>query len=119
MLFRSKIHFRMFNQALTKSSDFAITVPNTHDFKEWHHYAITRKNNTVRVFVDGELVASATTTETTAYAANQIALTAYFGSSAATASDITATGRGELVQDLYIAESCKWESNFDPTAIVY
>ena len=114
-----KLIFRFSNGDVTKTSQMALIYPADIDTTQWHHYALTRNGNTVRFFFDGELVVTATTSQTTVYDAGQVAVSALFGSTDAAKSDVQETGNGELLQDLYIAEFCKWESTFDPSSIVY
>ena len=110
---------RITNNNKTKTANIALTAPASFDFTQWHHYAMTRKGTTVRIFIDGVHIATATASDDTVYAANQIAISSYFEQNASHASDLAPAGWGEYVQDLYIAESCKWEASFDPTNIEY
>ena len=111
--------FRITKGDKTKAHVFSVTPPASFDFTQWHHYAMTRKGTTVRVFVDGVLIGSATAEYATVFAANQIAISSYFEQNASNPSDLAPAGFGEYVQDLYIAEFCKWEASFDPTDIEY
>ena len=114
-----KLIFRFSNSDLTASGQIALSYPTGIDTTQWHHYALTKENGNVRFFFDGELIATAVTSETTIYNAAQVAISANFGTAAGTKNTIQQMPNGEKMQDLYIAEWCKWTSSFDPTAITY
>ena len=114
-----KLLFRFSNGTLTASSTVTLLYPQSVNTTTWHHYAITRKGNTVRFFFDGVLVCTATTSETTIYNSGQISFSGYFGNTEQTKSEMNTTSNGECIQDMFIAEYCKWESAFDPSAIEY
>ena len=119
-IYQGHIHLRISNSNLSKTNTFELIPPSGFDFTQWHHYAMTRKGITVRVFIDGTLIAAVTANDNTCYNPGQIAISAYFNNTSGTVtSDIQKTGWGELVQDLYIAEFCKWEESFDPQSILY
>lgn len=109
----------MHSADLTKSGQLQIKMPSTVDTKEWHHYAFTRKDTTLYFFFDGVLTATATTAITTVYSAAQIGISTNFTQTEESADVIQQMPNGEKLQDLYIAEFCKWETDFDPTAIEY
>ena len=104
---------------LVKSGQLQIQMPSSIDTKEWHHYAFTRKGTKLRFFFDGELAASADTNITTVYNAAQVAISSNFTQSSAQSDVIQQMPNGEKLQDLYIAEFCKWETDFDPDTIEY
>ena len=95
-----------------------LSLPDTVDTSAWHHYAITRKSGTIRFFFDGEVICTATLSDEI-YFPDQVCLGNLFGTEASTASQMTKTSLVGYYDDLYIAESCKWESSFDPTDIEY
>ncbi len=114
------ICFRITNVDATASGFLQATPPSGFDYQIWHHFAITRKGSAVRLFVDGELICTATAADNTVYPANQIAISSYFQTaSGSDPSDLAPAAFGELVQDLFVAEYCKWENSFDPTDIAY
>ena len=107
---------RFTNSGLTASSAVQVTPPSSFDTTQWHHYAITRKGNTVRWFVDGTIVAEGTASYSTSYASGQVAISTNFNSST---NNIQQMPNGDKIQDLYLAPFCKWESDFDTSAITY
>lgn len=119
-IYQNKINLRISASTPTTSGSINVTPPSSFAFTDWHHYAVTRKGSTVRLFVDGALICTATAANNTVFPANQVAIADYFkNSSGSTYTDVVRTGNGALVQDLYVAEFCKWESAFDPQSIVY
>lgn len=111
------IKFTAHTQSLSASSQLNIQGPSGTDTTQWNHYAFTRKNGLFRVFFDGEIVATATTEDTTIYNAGKVAVSTNFAQTSPY--DIQQMPNGEKLQDLYIAEFCKWEDNFDPATITY
>ena len=106
------------NAAATTGNQLKLTPPSGFSTLTWHHYALTRSGNNMYFFVDG--VKQATMTVSGAlYSADQINVGSLFKQTAAEATDVNAMANGDVVQDLYIAETCKWTDDFDPTAIVY
>lgn len=114
-----RIIFRFTNGNLSRGGQLALTFPSDVDTTQWHHYALTKDDTHIRFFFDGELIATAETAETTIYNSEQVAVSAMFGNASATKNDIQQTSNGEKMQDLYIAEFCKWSASFDPSAINY
>lgn len=119
--YQGKFIFRIMNSANTASNQLAATCPNVSTFnpQAWHHYAVTRKDNQIRMFVDGVLLTVAVAAQTTVYHANQVAIASYFIQSSADKSNLQAQGFGMKIQDLYISDFCKWENSFDPQTIKY
>lgn len=121
-IYSSKINLRISaSTATAASSDIIVTPPSGFAFTDWHHYAVTRKGTTVRFFVDGTLILTATANNNTVFQANQVAIGDIFkNSSGATYTDLSQLSTsGVTIQDLYIAEFCKWESAFNPQNITY
>lgn len=111
--------FRIMNGANNASSQLSATAPSAFDPQQWHHYAVTRKGTQIRMFVDGVLLTIASTSQTTGYQANQVAIASYFIQTSADKSNLQAQGFGQYIQDLYISNFCKWDSSFDPQTITY
>ena len=107
---------RLTNSELTASSYVGIYIPSSVDTRDWHHYALTRKGDKVRMFFDGGILWEATASESTIYNSEQCAISTNFNTST---NDIQQMPNGEKLQDLYIAPFCKWESAFDTSAITY
>ena len=98
--------------------DYNIDLPSGTDLTQWHHYALTRKNGVLRFFFDGAVIYSINYTKTIVFA-DQVCIGNNWGTTSATKSQLTQNGASDYVDDLYIAESCKWDSAFDPSAITY
>lgn len=106
------------NSTATTGNQLKLTPPSGFSTLTWHHYALTRSGNNMYFFVDG--VKQATMTVSGAlYSADQITVGSLFKQSAEEATNVMAMSNGDVVQDLYISETCKWTADFDPTAIVY
>lgn len=110
----SGIANRFVNSTDTKGSNFLCVYPNTFDTTAWHHYAWTRKNNTVRFFVDGEIIFTFTTSDAILFN-TQTTLGGWYDNNTAASYPTNKS----CYDDLYIAESCKWDDEFDPTTITY
>ena len=111
-----KFQIRCITSDLAYGANYNVTMPTGFDATQWHHYAVTRKDNTLRFFVDGEVVFTATMT-LALFWNTQVAFGGYY----ANAGDTSAT-QGSYrcyYDDLFIAEWCKWDSSFDPSAIAY
>ncbi len=111
----SKISTRLVNSASTAGRNFECTPPSSFDSTTWHHYALTRKDGTVRFFVDGEVIYTVSTTAALRFP-SQCALGGYYDTSNAM---VTPTANKSWYDDLYVAEFCKWDSDFDPQSISY
>lgn len=109
------IVLRFMNAAATASSMVSIAPPSSFDTTQWHHYAVTRKNNVIRIFVDGTLVVQGTASQSTIYNAQQIAISTNWS----TSNSIQQMPNGEKIQDFYLTNWCKWEAAFDPSTIAY
>lgn len=96
-----------------------VTPPSSFDDTQWHHYALTRHDSTIYFFIDGVLINTLTDATEAVYFPDQISVGNAFGESASSVKTRSAYGYSFTVDDLYIAESCKWTSNFDPSSIVY
>lgn len=95
-----------------------LTLPNTIDTTIWHHYAVTRKNATIQFFFDGQPIWSASVSKTLVFN-DQICLGNQFDTNTPDSAQLVKNGYSSYVQDFYVAESCKWDSTFDPSAIAY
>jgi hypothetical protein len=87
------------------------TISTTHGLSsgKWYHVAATRSGSTARVFVDGVLKASATTSETASTNPNGIAI------SAAEPTGATSGNLNGYLQDLRIYKGvAKYTGNFNP-----
>lgn len=93
------------------------TPPSSFDSTQWHHYALTRKGTTIYLFIDGEIIFTLSDVSFPVYIANQVSVGSAFNETSS--GGINSYAYGSLVDDLYIAESCKWDAAFDPTAITY
>ena len=111
------LNIRLHSSDGTYGSNYQISLPNDISTLIWHHYALTRKNDTLMFFFDGELIFTVTTSINVAFP-NQIAIGNDFAN-VLNSENLTAVGYSDMVDDLYIAEFCKWDSNFDPTSITY
>lgn len=85
---------------------------------EWHHFALTRKSGTVRLFVDGALICSFTFNKPLAFA-EQVTTAGAFKATNDANTELIAFGVSYYVDDLYVADHCKWDAAFDPAAITY
>lgn len=110
---------RLSNGDLTASSAPRFTKPTSFDPSAWHHYAITKKDTTIMLFIDGVKVFSATMANQTVYKSNQLSLTALFYQTTSQKEDLQQVGNGSKMQDFYVAEFCKWDAAFDPSSISY
>ena len=111
-----KFHIRCVTSNLNYGAVYNATPPSGFDATAWHHFAVTRKDNILRLFVDGEMIFSAEVTPALFFN-TQVAFGAYY----ANAGDTSARAGSYLCDydDLFIAEWCKWDSNFDASAIQY
>ena len=112
----NKLEIRLISVGLTYASAYLITAPNNFDTTQWHHYAVTRKNGTIYVFIDGAIIFTVSDSHSLLFA-NQVAVGGYFEGAGSTVPN--AQSRNTWYDDLFIAEYCKWDSEFDPTAITY
>ena len=121
-VYQTKLHLRISSSPATGASqDLVVTPPSGFAFTDWHHYAVTRKGTTVRLFIDGTLILTTTANNNTVFAANQVVIGDIFNNtSGSTYTDLqNLYSSGVTIQDLYVAEFCKWESSFDPENITY
>lgn len=109
---------RFLNINRSKGSEYIFAPPTGFINYEWRHYAITRKNGVIRLFVDGEVIATIQNSESL-YFPDQIALGGNFDENTVDSSNLIQTSYGNYFDDFFAAEYCKWDSNFDPTAITY
>lgn len=113
-----RLFLRMTSSNTNTSARVTLNIPAGFDTTAWHHYAVTKKGTTVRFFVDGTLLFTATLTSASVYASNQVAVIANFGA-AVGSGDLNQQANGGKMQDLYVAEFCKWEDSFDASDISY
>ena len=97
------------------------TMPQDFDTTQWHHIALTRSGANLYYFVDGELIYTVNIgANSQLYSANQVAVGSWFNTTSGDDTNMSASGGSEYVDDLYInVGTCKWTSDFDPSAIVY
>lgn len=93
------------------------TPPSSFDNTQWHHYAITRSGSTVYLFVDGEIICTWSGVDFPVYFPERVSLGSAFKEQ--TTAVIGTYNFSTMVDDLYIAETCKWSSAFDPSNITY
>ena len=110
-----KISVRLVNSASTAGKNYLCTPPSSVDSTTWHHYAITRKDGTVRFFVDGEVIFTVSTSAALRFP-SQCTIGGYYDTSNTL---VTPPSSKSWYDDLYVAEFCKWDSDFDPSTITY
>lgn len=108
------ISMRLHNYDNSKSVNFVVTPPSGFNTTAWHHYAWTRKNGTVRFFVDGQVIFTSSIYDRLAFT-TQCALGGWYD----TASPSTPSSNKSWYDDLFVSEYCKWDSDFDSFAITY
>ena len=113
----SKLYLQFYNEDYSVVSSI-LTLPSSIVTTNWHHYAVTRKNGVMRFFFDGQIIWSVANSKTVVFN-NQICIGNQFVPGNIDSSELERTKYSEYVQDLYITEMCKWDSAFDPSAIVY
>lgn len=111
----SKWSIRLIDPTETYVSTFNVTMPSGFDSTQWHHYAITRSGTDIYVFVDGEIIFTATSSYELLWA-SQCSIGGYYATVGQT---LPQSSYGSSFDDVYIAESCKWTANFDPAEITY
>lgn len=114
----SVINVRVMNNDRTRAANFKVTPPSSFDSTQWHHFALTVNSDYDRFFIDGEMIF-----QFGAWSINfsdQFSVGCLFKETLADATEInTASTVDVYFDDLYIADSCKWTSDFDPYTIVY
>lgn len=115
-----KLKVKFGNTAGTYGSTFALTPPSSFDSTIWHHFALTQSRDTgfIYFFVDGEIIFTLETTTTLKFGTNVSLGNLFTGTSAGQTTQV-AGAYGDYIDDLYIAETCKWTAPFDPTDITY
>lgn len=113
-----KLNLTFVNSTLTKSNCIALTPPSGFTTTAWHHYALTREGNTFRFFVDGNIIMTMVSSQSI-YQTDQVCVGSLFDQTAQTATDLMNMSYSDIIDDLYVAESCKWNANFDPLTIEY
>lgn len=102
----------------TNRASVRLTPPSSFDIKAWHHYAVTRKDGLVRVFVDGQIICYYSYSKPVFFN-TQVTTAASFTTNASTPSNLVAYAHSMCVDDLFVAEYCKWEAAFNASAIAY
>lgn len=107
------------NSALTKGAKYQIKPPNDFDTTQWHHYALTRRGDTLYYFVDGDLIFTvALPSGTEFYSSNYITVGNFIAETSA--NTVAPYPYSAYFDDLYVnVGSAKWTADFDPFAIVY
>lgn len=115
-----KLKVKFGNTAGTYGSSFALTPPSSFDSTLWHHFALTQSRDTgfIYFFIDGEIIFTLETTTVLKFGTNVSLGNLFTGTSAGQTTQV-AGAYGDYIDDLYIAETCKWTAPFDPTAITY
>lgn len=114
----SVINVRIFNKAGTYATNFKITPPSSFDSTEWHHFALTKSTDYDRFFIDGQLIF--TFNNSIPGFSNLFTIGGLFKETVAEATTINTISTVDgYFDDFYIAEYCKWTSDFDPQTIVY
>ena len=109
------IDIRVLSSNQNTGSQYRATPPANFDTTAWHHYAITRKDSTMMFFVDGVKIYNATVSGAL-YASPQVSVCGYWDSAT---TEPTKSSYAGYADDFYVAEFCKWDSDFDPYAITY
>ena len=113
----SKLMVRIVNTPKTYAANWTVTPPSGFDSTQWHHYALTAADEVLHFFIDGEQIFTVSQRITIGFS-DQISIGGLFANST-NSTELQTTSYGNLFDDFYIAETCKWTSNFDPTTIVY
>ena len=112
------INVRIINKAATYATNFKITPPSSFDSTEWHHFALTKNTDKDRFFIDGNLIF--TFSASVPGFSDLFTVGGLFKETVAEATELnTGSTADGYFDDFYIAEFCKWTSNFDPYTIVY
>ena len=108
---------RICGASATYGRNYDITAfPTGFDTTAWHHYAFTRKNGTIYVFIDGEVIFTIACSVALLFN-SQASLGGLFNTVGQTTP--ANTSYGNYFDDLYISDWCKWDSDFDISAITY
>ena len=111
-----KYQIRLVYSNNSKGSGFNVTPPSSFDSTLWHHYALTRKEGTIRFFVDGQVIFTLAESNTLAWV-DQLSIAGYFDT--VDSLHLGTNSFNMWYDDFYVAESCKWDSTFDPASITY
>lgn len=94
--------------------------PSSFDNTAWHHYAVTRSNGTVRLFIDGNIIAQHTNYTIAFQIDNRIMVGEAFAEEKDGLKHGGSANHSVYVDDLYVSNTeCKWMAAFDPEAISY
>lgn len=114
----SVINVRIMNKAGTYATNFKITPPSSFDSTEWHHFALTKSSDKDRFFIDGQLIF--TFNNSIPGFSDLFSIGGQFKETVAEATELNTVSTVDgYFDDFYIAEFCKWTSDFDPYTIVY
>lgn len=89
-----------------------LTPPVDFVLDTWHHYALTRKNGVLRVFVDGALICNFTYNKSL-YMADQVTTCAVFRANAEDPTGLIEYNVDSWVDDLYVTDWCKWDATWN------
>lgn len=82
--------------------------------QEWHHYAITRKDSTIRIFVDGKAIATAEYADEL-YSSNRMFIRSYLNNSG-----VITGGYGFCMDELLIDDkTCRYTADFEVPTVPY
>lgn len=114
------LNFSFFSKTPTNGILYVrVLPPSSFNSMAWHHYAVTRSGSTIRLFVDGNIILTATCGDEF-YSVDQIAFGTNWDEHDTSADVPVAYPFGIDLDDVYINDkSAKWTSNFDPSSIVY
>ena len=113
----NKFMIRIVNGNNTYAANYQVTPPSSFDTTQWHHYALVRKVDNNRFFIDGETI-FVFSGNLGFGVSNQLCVGGLFTESNNSTS-VSSANYSTIVDDLFIAEYAKWTSDFDPDNIVY
>lgn len=113
-----KLAISLFASDGTNRARVTLTPPGTLDWTVWHHYALTRENGIIRLFIDGNLICNFTYNKAL-YFNTQVTTAGAFKADADNPSDTITFTVPAYVDDIFVADYAKWTTAFDPASIMY